>query len=301
MNLLSHPSFARRRRAVAQSLAALSLGGAALLGAAAAHAQANVLRVSAIPDEAPTELQRKFKPLGEYLKAKTGMDVQFMPVTDYAAVVEGLASKKIDVAWLGGFTFVQAKLRTEGQAVPIVQRAEDEKFTSKFIVPVDSPIKTIADLKGHTFAFGAPSSTSGSLMPRYFLQQQGLVPERDFKTVAFSGAHDATVAFVASGRAEAGVLNASVMDKLVEAKNPNAAKVRVLATTPPFFDYNWTVRPGLDAVLTKKLTDAFLALDASKPADKEILDLQRASKFIPTKAANYDGIEAAGKSAGLIK
>jgi len=260
-----------------------------------------VLRVSAIPDEAPTELQRKFKPLGEYLKAKTGMDVQFMPVTDYAAVVEGLASKKIDVAWLGGFTFVQAKLRTEGQAVPIVQRAEDEKFTSKFIVPVDSPIKTIADLKGHTFAFGAPSSTSGSLMPRYFLQQQGLVPERDFKTVAFSGAHDATVAFVASGRAEAGVLNASVMDKLVEAKNPNAAKVRVLATTPPFFDYNWTVRPGLDAVLTKKLTDAFLALDASKPADKEILDLQRASKFIPTKAANYDGIEAAGKSAGLIK
>ena len=301
MNLLTHPSFARRRRAVAQSLAALSLGGAALLGASVAHAQANVLRVSAIPDEAPTELQRKFKPLGEYLKAKTGMDVQFMPVTDYAAVVEGLASKKIDVAWLGGFTFVQAKLRTEGQAVPIVQRAEDEKFTSKFIVPVDSPIKTIADLKGHTFAFGAPSSTSGSLMPRYFLQQQGLVPERDFKTVAFSGAHDATVAFVASGRAEAGVLNASVMDKLVEAKNPNAAKVRVLATTPPFFDYNWTVRPGLDAVLTKKLTDAFLALDASKPADKEILDLQRASKFIPTKAANYDGIEAAGKSAGLIK
>ena len=301
MNLLTRSPFARRRRAVVQSLAALSLGGAALLGAAAAHAQANVLRVSAIPDEAPTELQRKFKPLGEYLKAKTGMDVQFMPVTDYAAVVEGLASKKIDVAWLGGFTFVQAKLRTEGQAVPIVQRAEDEKFTSKFIVPVDSPIKTIADLKGHTFAFGAPSSTSGSLMPRYFLQQQGLVPERDFKTVAFSGAHDATVAFVASGRAEAGVLNASVMDKLVEAKNPNAAKVRVLATTPPFFDYNWTVRPGLDAVLTKKLTDAFLALDASKPADKEILDLQRASKFIPTKAANYDGIEAAGKSAGLIK
>jgi len=185
--------------------------------------------------------------------------------------------------------------------VPIVQRAEDEKFTSRFIVPVDSPIKTVADLKGHTFTFGAPSSTSGSLMPRYFLQQQGIVPERDFKTVAFSGAHDATVAFVASGRAEAGVLNASVMDKLVEAKNPNAAKVRVLATTPPFFDYNWTVRPGMDPALEKKLTDAFLALDPAKPADKEILDLQRASKFIPTKASNYDGIEAAGKSAGLIK
>jgi len=291
----------RLRRRLLQSLGALSLAGTALLGSPSAHAQANVLHVSAIPDEAPTELQRKFKPLGEYLKARTGMDVVFTPVTDYAAVVEGLATKKIDLAWLGGFTFVQARLRTDGQVVPIVQRAEDEKFTSRFIVPVDSPIKTVAELKGHTFVFGAPSSTSGSLMPRYFLEQQGIVPERDFKTVAFSGAHDATVAFVASGRAEAGALNASVMDKLVEAKNPNALKVRVLATTAPFYDYNWTVRPGLDPAVTKKLTDAFLALDASRPADKEILDLQRASKFIPTKASNYDGIEAAGKSAGLIK
>ncbi|MFL6625664.1 MAG: putative selenate ABC transporter substrate-binding protein [Burkholderiaceae bacterium] len=301
MNLLTTPFLARRRRAVVHALAALSLGGAALLGAGAAHAQAGVLRVSAIPDEAPSELQRKFKPLGEYLKAKTGLDVQFTPVTDYAAVVEGLAAKKIDLAWLGGFTFVQARLRTDGQVVPIVQRAEDEKFTSKFIVPLDSPIQSVADIKGHTFVFGAPSSTSGSLMPRYFLQQQGMVPERDFKTVAFSGAHDATVAFVASGRAEAGVLNASVMDKLVEARNPNALKVRVLATTPPFFDYNWTVRPGMDPALQKKLSDAFLALDPARPADKEILDLQRASRFVPTKASNYDGIEAAGKSAGLIK
>jgi phosphonate transport system substrate-binding protein len=297
---LAFSSARRLRRTLLQCAAALCVAGPALLGSSAALAQANVLRVTAIPDEAPTELQRKFKPLGEYLKAKTGMDVQFTPVTDYAAVVEGLATKKIDLAWLGGFTFVQAKLRTDGQVTPIVQRAEDEKFTSRFIVPIDSPIKTIADLKGHTFAFGAPSSTSGSLMPRYFLQQQGIDASKDFKTVAFSGAHDATVAFVASGRAEAGVLNASVMDKLIEAHNPNVEKVRVLAITPPFFDYNWTVRPGMDAALVKKLTDAFLALDASKPADKEILDLQRASKFIPTKASNYDGIEAAGKSAGLI-
>src|SRR5438270_172374 len=122
------------------------------------------------PGSAPTELQRKFKPLGDYLKKETGMDVQFTPVTDYAAVVEGLANNKIDLAWLGGFTFVQARLRTHGGAVPIVQRAEDEKFTSKFIVPADSSAKTLADLKGKTFTFGAPSSTSGHLMPRYFLK-----------------------------------------------------------------------------------------------------------------------------------
>ena len=281
----------------------LKAAAAALLTASAtlAFAQATVLRVSAIPDEAPTELQRKFKPLGDYLKKETGLDVQFTPVTDYAAVVEGLASNKIDLAWLGGFTFVQAKIRTSGGAVPIVQRAEDEKFTSKFIVPIDSPAKTLADLKGKNFAFGSPSSTSGHLMPRYFLLQAGINPETDFKAVAFSGAHDATVAFVAAGRAEAGVLNASVMDKLVETANPNAAKVRVLMTTPPYYDYNWTVRPGLEPALTKKLTDAFLKLDPNLPEHKEIMGLQRASKFIPTKAANYEGVEAAARSAGLIK
>ena len=276
---------------------ALSLSIAAF----GALAQANVLRVSAIPDEAPTELQRKFTPLGDYLKKETGMDVVFTPVTDYAAVVEGLATNKIDMAWLGGFTFVQARIRSNGGVVPIVQRAEDEVFTSKFIVPIDSTARTLVDLKGKTFAFGAPSSTSGSLMPRYFLLQAGIDPEKDFKTVAFSGAHDATVAFVAASRVEAGVLNASVWEKLVESKNPNAAKVRVLATTPTFYDYNWTVRPGLDPAVTKKLTDAFLKLDPANPVQKEILGLQRASKFIATKSSNYDGIEAAAKSAGLIK
>jgi phosphonate transport system substrate-binding protein len=282
-------------------LAVLALAAALLAPPAALAQGAGVLRVSAIPDEAPTELQRKFKPLGDYLKQATGLDVRFVPVTDYAAVVEGLATNKLDLAWLGGFTYVQARLRTHGGVVPIVQRAEDAKFTSRFIVPTNSTAKTLADLKGKTFAFGAPSSTSGSLMPRYFLLQAGIDPERDFKSVAFSGAHDATVAFVAAGRAEAGVLNASVMDKLVESKNANVEKVRVLAITPPYFDYNWTVRPGLDPAITKKLTDAFLRLDPANPAMKEIMDLQRASKFIPTQNSNYDGIEAAARSAGLVK
>lgn len=263
-------------------------------------AQENVLRVSAIPDEAPTELQRKFAPLGKYLEKETGMKVQFTPVSDYAAVVESLATKKLDLAWLGGFTFVQAKIRTNGTAIPIVQREEDAKFTSKFIT-ADPAIKSLADLKGKTFAFGSPSSTSGSLMPRFFLQQAGLNPEKDFKNVAFSGAHDATVAFVAAGKAEAGVLNASVWDKLVEAKKVDTDKVRVFATTPTYFDYNWTVRGDLDPVVVKKLTDAFLKLDPKNPEHAEIMALQRASKFIPTKKENYDGIEKAAQSGGLLK
>ena len=289
-------SFARRS-VLKQAL--LGVAAAAALTAFSASAQ-QVLRVSAIPDEAPTELQRKFKPLGEYLAKETGLKVEFTPVSDYAAVVESLATGKLDLAWLGGFTYVQAKIRTNGTANPIVQRAEDAVFISRFITS-NPEVKTLQDLKGKTFAFGAPSSTSGSLMPRYFLQEAGLNPEKDFKNVAFSGAHDATVAFVAAGRADAGVLNASVWDKLVETNKVDTAKVRVFATTPEYFDYNWTVRGDLDPALTQKLTDAFLKLDPANPEHKAIMDLQRASKFIPSKPANYDGIEAAAKSAGLLK
>src|SRR5664279_1286094 len=140
-------------------LAALAL--ASTIAAPPVFAQ-GVLRVSAIPDEAPTELQRKFKPLGDYLKKATGLDVEFIPVTDYAAVVEGLATNKLDLAWLGGFTYVQARLRTNGGVVPIVQRAEDAKFTSRFIVPLNSTAKTLADLKGKTVDLGQPDA---SLLP----------------------------------------------------------------------------------------------------------------------------------------
>lgn len=285
---------ASRRRALKGALAC------ALAASLPAFAADAVLRVSAIPDEAPTELQRKFAPLGQYLEAQTGMKVSFVPVSDYAAVVESLATRKIDLAWLGGFTYVQAKIRTGGTAIPIVQREEDAKFTSKFIT-ADPNIKALGDLKGKTFTFGAPSSTSGSLMPRYFLQQAGLNPEKDFKNVAYSGAHDATVAFVAAGKADAGVLNASVWEKLVEQKKVDTAKVRVFATTPPYFDYNWTVRGDLDPVVVKKLTDAFLKLDPNNPEHKEIMALQRASKFIPSKKENYEGIEQAAHAAGLLK
>ncbi len=295
------PSFAHPTRRAAVRLGATAVAALACLGTWPAQAaDAPVLRVSAIPDEAPTELQRKFKPLGEYLSQATGMKVVFTPVSDYAAVVESLATRKLDMAWLGGFTYVQARIRTQGTAIALVQREEDARFTSRFIT-ADPAIQSLADLKGKTFAFGAPSSTSGSLMPRYFLQQAGINPEKDFKTVAYSGAHDATVAFVAAGKAQAGVLNTSVWDKLVEGKKVDPAKVRVFATTPPYFDYNWTVRGDLDPALVQKLKAAFLALDANRPEHKPILELQRATRFIDTQSANYDGIESAARTAGLLQ
>lgn len=264
-----------------------------------AHAQ-NVLRISAIPDEAPTELQRKFSKVAAHLEKEVGMKVAYTAVTDYAAVVEGLAARKIDLAWLGGFTFVQARLRT-GNAIPIAQRAEDEKFTSKFVANSASKINGLPDLKGKNFTFGSVSSTSGHLMPRFFLLENKINPEKDFKRIAFSGAHDATALQVESGKVEAGVLNASVWDRLVTEKKVDTSKVKVIWTTPPYYDYNWTVRGDLSPALVKKLTDAFLKLDPGNPAHKELLDLQRASKFIATKPENYKGIEAAARSAGLLK
>jgi phosphonate transport system substrate-binding protein len=271
---------------------------AAALAAVPAHAAE--LRVSAIPDESPTELQRKFAPLGAYLEKAVGMPVRFVPVTDYAATVEGLAAGKLDLVWYGGFTFVQARRRT-GTAIPLVQRAEDARFHSKFIVAAGSPAKALGDLAGKTFAFGSVSSTSGHLMPRYFLLQHGIDPEKAFARVAFSGAHDVTAKWVETGKVDAGALNESIWQKLVDERKVDPAKVRVLWTTPDFHDYNWTVRGDLDPEVVRKLRAAFLALDPANPEHREILDLQRASRFVPTSPENYRAIEEAARAAGLIK
>ena len=285
---------------IAAAAAAAAVFAVLALGFTAAASAQQVLRVSAIPDEAPTELQRKFKPLGNYLEQKLAMKVEFIPVTDYAASVEGLINHKLDLVWFGGFTFVQANARSGGKVVPLVQREEDEKFKSVFIT-ADKSINKLEDLKGKNFAFGAESSTSGHLMPRYYLLAAKINPETDMKRIAFSGAHDATVAAVAGGKVDAGAVNISVWEKLLSEGKVDGKAVRVFYTTPGYYDYNWSVSSDMNPALRKKLTDAFLALDKKDPQQKEILDLQRASRFIPTKAENYTSIEAAARNAGLLK
>ena len=292
---MSHVSISRAVRLVLVGLVASFLA----LFSAMTFAQA-VFKVTAIPDESPTELARKAAPLIKYLEKTLGMKVEFTPVTDYAASVEALANKQVDMAWYGGFTFVQANIRSGGKAIPLVQREEDEKFRSVFITS-DPAIKTLADLKGKNVSFGSASSTSGHLMPRSFLMQAGIDPDKDFKRVAFSGAHDATIAAVAAGKVEAGALNISVWEKFVADKKVDTSKVNVFFTTPPYFDYNWTVHADMPAATREKLTKAFLALNSNTPEGKEILDLQRATKFIATKAENYKGIEQAARAAGLLK
>ncbi len=289
----------RIARRFARALCALGVAAAAF---AAPSAQAQqVLRVTAIPDESPTELARKFAPLGKYLEGRLGVKVEWTPVTDYAAAVETLVNRKVDLAWFGGFTFVQASVRSNGKAVPLVQREEDEKFRSVFITDAKSGIARLEDLKGRTLSFGSQSSTSGHLMPRSFMLAAKVDPDRDLKRVSFSGAHDATIAAVASGKVDAGALNISVWEKFVADRKVDPAQVKVFYTTPPYYDYNWTVHADMPADLRERIRQAFLALDPATPQGAEILGLQRATRFVPTRAENYSGIRAAAENAGLLK
>ena len=266
---------------------------------ALSHAQ-QVFRVTTIPEEAATEQVRKFMPLAAYLERRLGMKVEFTPVTDYPAAVEALVNKRVDLVWFGGFTHVQAQLRSGGKIVPIAQREEDTKFQSVFIAKTDSGIKTLADLKGKQVSFGSASSTSGHLMPRHFLLQASITPEKDFRRVAYSGAHDATIASVVSGRVDAAALDITVWRKFVSDNKVDTKAVDVFYTTPTFFNYKWSMLTYSPAELRQRLQRALLELDGSTPEGREILQLNRATRYIPTSPENYKGLEAAGRSAGLI-
>ncbi len=263
------------------------------------HAQ-QVFRVTTIPEEAATEQIRKFTPIAQYLEKRLGMKVEFTPVSDYPAAVEALVNKKVELVWFGGFTHVQAQIRSGGKIVPIAQREEDTRFQSVFIAKKDSGIKGLADLKGKQVSFGSQSSTSGHLMPRHFLLQSGLNPEKDFRRIAYSGAHDATIASVVSGKVDAAALDVTVWRKFVSENKVDTKDVDVFYTTPTFFNYNWSVHADMPADLRQKVTQALLELDPATPEGKEILQLNRATRYIPTSPENYKGIEAAGRSAGLI-
>jgi phosphonate transport system substrate-binding protein len=272
-----------------------------IVGALASGTHAQTFKVTTIPEEAATEQVRKFGPITKYLESKLGMKVEFIPVNDYPAAVEALVNKNVDMVWFGGFTHVQANVRSGGKIVPIVQREEDTKFQSVFITKTNSGIKTLNDLKGKQVSFGSASSTSGHLMPRSFLLAANIDPDKDFKRVAYSGAHDATIASVVSGKVDAAALDITVWNKFVSEKKVDTADVNVFYTTPGYFNYNWSVHADMPAAMREKVTKALLDISPNDPVGKEILTLNRATKYLPTKPENYKGLEAAARSAGLLK
>jgi phosphonate transport system substrate-binding protein len=275
------------------------MAGAVLFFGIVSHAQ-TVFRVTTIPEEAATEQIRKFTPLANYLEQKLGVKVEFTPVNDYPAAVEALVNKKVDLVWFGGFTHVQANLRSGGKIVPLAQREEDTKFQSVFIAKTNSGIKTLNDMKGKQISFGSQSSTSGHLMPRSFLLQAGLNPEKDFRRIAYSGAHDATIASVVSGKVDAAALDITVWRKFVSENKVDTKDVDVFYTTPPYFNYNWSVHTDMPAAMQDRVKKAILDLNPNDPAQAEILKLNRATRYVPTSPENYKGLEAAARSAGLL-
>ena len=293
------------RRYFRRPLAAVAVIAAALLVAGCGGGDEPALYIGGIPDQDISVLEARFKLLAEYLSEETGADVRYLPSHSYAALVTGWRNDEVQFAWYGGLTGVQARLAVPGSNA-VAQRVTDEDFKSVFVAAPDSGIAGFDDLRGRTFTFGSESSTSGHLMPRFFLSEAGIDPERDFTGVAYSGSHDATWKQVEAGAVEAGALNANVWDTRVRDGAVDRTKVEVFFITPGYVDYHWVVRPGLDDVygggFTKRLVDAILKLDAANGGrDQEIMDAFQAERFIPTTNENYRPIETIARSLELIK
>lgn len=260
-----------------------------------------VFKISAIPDFDQAELTRGFGDFAKYLSEKTGMKVEYVPVVDYAAVVTAFERGEIDMVWFGGLTGVQARsLVPEAEA--IAQRPSDEKFQSVFIKQKGLQITDLNGIKGHSFAFGSESSTSGHLMPRFFLEKEGINPDKDFDgSPIYSGSHDKTYGLVEAGSVQAGAVNKQYWDKAVKEKKVNTEKVEAFYITPEFYDYQWTINDvdkKFGEGTKEKMKQALLNM---KAGDSEILNLLSTDKFIPTENNNYKDIEKVAKSLGIIK
>ncbi len=267
--------------------------------------------MSAIPDQNPEKLNRLYSLLANELSENLDIEVVYKPVINYQAAVTAFRTGDLDLVWFGGLTGVQARLQKPGSVV-IAQRDIDAKFHSLFIANTKSKIKPISklsdlkSLKGKRFTFGSESSTSGRLMPQYFLAKAG-VAISDFKggRVGFSGSHDATIVLVQSGSYEIGAVNEEVWKENLANGKINLSKVAPVWRTPAYADYHWLAQPNLDDEFgkgfTKKLTNQFLGFDKRRPRQKKILELFRANSFIRAFDYNYNDIEEIARKLKKIR
>ncbi len=255
------------------------------------------IKIGAIPDQNAADLNRSMEDFAKDLGKKTGMDVEYVPSVDYSALVTAFQRGEIQLAWFGGLTGVQAR-NSVPEAEAFAQRPIDEKFKSVFIAQKDSGIDSLEDLKGKSFTFGSESSTSGHLMPRYFMMEAGIDPDQDLDGKPnYSGSHDKTYKLVESGAYESGALNISVWEAAVKEGKVDESKVKVIYTTPEYFDYNWTVNVA-DEETKKKIKDAILSMTKE---DNEIMELLQTDQFIETNNENYKAIEEVAKQLKIIK
>lgn len=265
-------------------------------------------RIGAIPDQSAAELNENMKKMAEYLTEKSGVDVEYIPSQDYAALVTAFERGEIHMAWFGGLTSVQARNRVP-EAASIVQRPLDAAFHCVYIAQKDLNLNGLEDLAGKTFTFGSESSTSGHLMPRYFLNEAGIIPEDDFDGGPnYSGSHDRTYALVESGAFDAGVLNESLWEMMVESGEADLDKIEAFYISDDYYNYNWTINS--EAVLQDQfgydikaeMKDILLTMheDTNSDLAADILAFYDTHQFIPTQNENYSMIETIGRDLGLL-
>ncbi len=259
---------------------------------------------TAIPDQDQSMLIKRFSILEKYLANKLGVEVKYIPVKDYAAAVTAFRRGDVQLAWFGGLSGVQARRLVPG-AEAIAQGYEDQLFKTYLIAHSSTNIsqseKFPQEIKGKSFTFGSKDSTSGRLMPEYFIQQNLKdTPDHLFKKVGFSGDHSRTIALVESGAYEIGAVNYKVWEQAVVDKKVDTSKVNVIWTTPNYPDYHWTIRGDVDKHwgegFKNRVTTTLLAID-----QKEILDTIPRSKFVAAKNSDYTMIEDVGKQVGLLE
>lgn len=290
-------------RSLAAGLAAL-----ALLAGACGPGQAGAdqpLVIGGIPDQDLSVLQERFGGLADHLSEQLGVPVEYRSSTSYAALVTAFRNGDIQLGWFGGLTGVQARLGVEG-AHAIAQRPRDTEFRSVFIAGPGVEANSLADLAGLSFTFGSESSTSGHLMPRHFLLEFGVDPERDFDgRPNFSGSHDKTWKLVESGTYQAGALNAAVWDRAVEGGQVDTSKVTVVQRTEPYYDYHFVVHPAVNQrygqATAEQIEQALLSMhEGSGARASRVLDLFQTDRFVPTGDANYATIAEVARRLGLI-
>jgi phosphonate transport system substrate-binding protein len=297
------------RRGVRAILLWVVLVSAAACGAGASG-QPGGLRIGAIPDQDPQQLQRMYGVVSDYLHDRLDVAVEYVPVRDYAAAVAQFERGDLDLVFFGGLTGVQARSRVPG-AVPVAQRDVDARFRSVFVANAAAGIEPFAEvgglagIEGHSFTFGSDTSTSGRLMPQYFLDQAGISLADFAGEPGYSGSHDATLKLVESGAYQVGVLSASVWEKRIQEGKVDPAKVREIFRTPAYHDYHWLARPDLDERLgqgfTDRARDALLGCDGSDDREKQVLELFAAGGFIAARAEDYAQIEAVAGQLGLLR
>lgn len=238
-----------------------------------------VIRVGVLPDQGIEALQKRHRPLLDYLSAETGVPFRLVVPDSYSGLLEMFRQEEIDLAHFGGFTFLMAR-ETAG-ARGLVVRDVDTRFRSYFLARADRPEADIADFRGATLAFGAWLSTSGHLMPRYFLRQDNIDPESWFANIVYSGSHDETAFLVRDGKADLGAANAEIVEAMYRDGRLSRDEVRVVRQSPPYTDYVWATRSRIDDEFRHDLTNAFLKLSTGDPEHAAILDQLGAGGFLP--------------------